>query len=122
MAQVNRGGLFPLNNNSFSLFVEIERCVCILLPQSMIQNDSDKASFKKSLLNRITRDKNIQFYWTLLSEDIEEEKHSEVLSVEVVTLWLTIRGFSLTATWLEEHKINKQRTIQKATGLRKSIS
>ena len=121
-AQVNRGGLFPLNNNSFSLFVEIERCVRILLPQHMIQNDSDKATFKKSLHDRISREKNIQFYWSMLSEEIEEEKHSEALLEEIISLWVTIRGFSLTASWMEEYKINKQRTIQKATGLRKSIS
>ena len=122
LAQANRGGLFTLNNNSFSLFIEIERCVRILLPQRMIQNDNDKASFKKSLHDRISREKNIQFYWSMLSEEIEEEKHSEALLEEIISLWVTIRGFSLTASWMEEYKINKQRTIQKATGLHKSIS
>ena len=29
--QINRGGLFPLNNNSFSVFVELEKCVHHLL-------------------------------------------------------------------------------------------
>ena len=53
---VNRGGLFPLNNNSFSMFIEIEKCVHHLLPQCMIRNDNDKASFKKSVLERITRE------------------------------------------------------------------
>ena len=69
--QVNRDGLFPLNDTSFSMFAEIEKCVCHLLPQCMIRNDNDKASFKKSVLDRIAREENVQFYWTLLSQDIK---------------------------------------------------
>ena len=71
---VNRGGLFPLNNNSSSMFIEIEKCVRHLLPQCMIRNDNDKASFKKSVLERITREESVQFYWILLSQDIEEAR------------------------------------------------
>ena len=29
MEMVNRGGLFPINENSFHLFIEIEKCVRI---------------------------------------------------------------------------------------------
>ena len=119
---VNRGGLFPLNNNSFSMFIEIEKCVRHLLPQCMIRNDNDKASFKKSVLERITREESVQFYWTLLSQDIEEEENSEGLLSEIVSLWITIRGYSITASWMEEYKKKKQKTIQKTIGLRKSIS
>ena len=39
--QVNRGGLFPLNDTSFSMFAEIEKCVRHLLPQCMIRNNND---------------------------------------------------------------------------------
>ena len=109
--QVNRGGLFPLNDNSFSMFVEIEKHVCHLLPQCMIRNDNDKAIFKKSVLNRIAGEENVQFYWTLLSQDIEEEENSEALLAEIISLWITIRGFSLAASWMEEYKNNFKKTI-----------
>jgi len=122
LVQVNRGGLFPLNDNSFSLFVEIEKCVRTLLPQYMIHNNNDKANFKKSVFNRICTEENIQFYWTLISQDIEKEENSEALLEEIISLWLTIRGFSITASWMEGYKKNKQKTIQKTTSLRKSIS
>ena len=101
---VNRGGLFPLNNNSFLMFIEIEKCVRHLLPQCMIHNDNNKASFKKSVLKRITREESVQFYWTLLSQDIEEEENSKGLLSEIVSLWITIRGYSITASWMEEYK------------------
>lgn len=44
------------------------------------------------------------------------------LLAEVVTLWVTIRGFSLAASWMEAYKKHKHKTTQKATGLRKPIS
>ena len=88
----------------------------------MIRNDNDKAIFKKSVLDRIAGEENVQFYWTLLSQDIEEEENSETLLAEIISLWITIRGFSLAASWMEEYKNNFKKTIQKTTGLRKSIS
>ena len=120
--QVNRGGLFPLNDNTFTLFVEIEKSVRVVLPKHVIRGDSDKDTFKKSVLDVIVRNKNIQFYWTLLSQDIDKPENSELLLTEIVNLWVTIRGFSMAASWLEEYKKNHKKTTQKSTGLRKSIS
>ena len=120
--QVNRGGLFPLNNNSFSFFVEVEKIVRVLLPKYVIHNDNDKVTFKKSVLDKITKNDHVQFYWTLLSQEIHEQENSEALLAEVVTLWVTIRGFSLAASWMEAYKKNRHKTTQKATSLRKSIS
>lgn len=122
MDQVNRGGLFPLNDNSFSFFVEVEKIVRVLLPKYVIHTDNDKVTFKKSVLDKITKNDHVQFYWTLLSQEIHNQENSEALLTEVVTLWVTIRGFSLAASWMEAYKKNKQKTTQKATGLRKSIS
>ena len=72
--QVNRGGLFPLND---TLFVEIEKCVRVVLPKHIIQGDSDKATFKKSVLDVIVNNEDVQFYWVLLSQDIDDVEHAE---------------------------------------------
>ena len=74
-------------------------------------------SFKKSVLDVIIKNENIQFYWTFLSQDIDKPENSELLT-EIVHLWVTIRGFSMAASWLEEYK-NSKKTTQKSTGLRK---
>ena len=37
--QVNRGGLFPLNDNTFTLFVEIEKSVRVVLLKHVIRGD-----------------------------------------------------------------------------------
>ena len=99
--QVNRGGLFPLNEKTFTLLVEIEKCVRVVLPKHIIQGDSDKATYKKSVLDVIVNNEDVQFYWVLLSQDIDVE-HAEALLTEIVNLWLTIRGFAMAASWMGE--------------------
>ena len=61
--QVNRGGLFPLNEKTFHLCVEIENCVRLVLPQIVICGDSDKATFKRSVLDINVKNENVQFNW-----------------------------------------------------------
>ena len=48
----------------------------------------------------------VQFHWMLVSQDIDNMEHSEGLLREIVNLWVTIRGFSLAASWMEEFKKN----------------
>ena len=53
---------------------------------------------------------------------IDKPEDAEALLIEIVNLWVTIRGFSLAASWMEEYKKNNKKNTQKSTGLRKSIS
>ncbi len=46
---VNRGGLFPLNDNSFSLFVAIEKVVKTVLESHMLSRTANKESFKQNV-------------------------------------------------------------------------
>ena len=50
-------------------------------------------------------DEDVQFHWALVSADIHLEDHSQQLLSEVISLWVTIRGFSLAASWMEELQI-----------------
>lgn len=47
MDQVNRGGLFPLNDSSFHLFIAIEKCVRTYLPKHLTKLQSNIENFKK---------------------------------------------------------------------------
>jgi len=66
MELVNRGGLFPLND-------EIERCVRRFLPKHFL---SPQNSFQESVLSKIIENDDVQFYWTLLSQDIKDASNS----------------------------------------------
>ena len=119
--QVNRGGLFPLNQTALIFFVEVEKCVRSLLPKHVL-GKSDKATFKDVIIKAVVQNEHVQFHWALLSQDIDDPHNGEVLLVEIVKLWVTIRGFSLAASWMEDYKKSTCKTTEKSTGLRKSIS
>ncbi len=119
--QVNRGGLFPLNDNSFSLFVAIEKVVKTVLHKHILSGNPDKESFKHNVHDVIIASDETQFYWCVLSQDIDDEQSQELLR-EIIKLWVTIRGFSMATSWMETYKQHQKKTIQKSTSLRKSIS
>ena len=118
--KVNRGGLFPLNDETFYLFIEIEKKVNLLLPQHIIGSNSCKNI--GTLLDEILRNKEIQFRWAIEAVNIESEEQSQALLKEIVNLWTAIRGFSIAAVWMETYKEATKETTQKSTGLRKHLS
>ncbi len=60
------------------------------------------------IINIITEDSDVQFYWTLISQDIDEEEDAMNLLKELVTMWTTIRGFSMAATCIKKHNKHNQ--------------
>ena len=117
---VNRGGLFPLNDNSFSLFVAIEKVVKTVLESHMLSRTANKESFKQNVHDVIAANENVQFFGCILSQDIDDPEQSEEL--EIIKLWVTVRGFSMVASWVEAYKHRQKKTVQKSTSLRKSIN
>lgn len=97
------GGLFEINDTAYLLFKEIELNVRKHLLLTLPQKSSNVASSDKqeSIISAVTSDDNVQFYWTLLSVDIESEDQAVKLLKEIMGLWLTIRGFSIAGTWME---------------------
>lgn len=58
---VNRGGLFLLNENSFSMFIEIEKCVHYYLPKHALSSSAGKESFHQNVHDKVTNNENVQF-------------------------------------------------------------
>ena len=115
---VNRGGLFPLNDQAFSFFAEVERKVRSILPYIVLSQES----CKEETIQHILTDDDIQWEWCLISQDIDCYKESNEVLKDIVELWVTIRGFSLAASWLEAYKKQEGKTTKKSTGLRKGLS
>ena len=74
---------------AFLLFREIEinlrdKLTKLLQPSTTVQLDR-----KEELLTSAIQDDNIQFYWTMLSADIDGEQESVELLRDIVELWLT---------------------------------
>ena len=53
MDQVNRGGLFPLSDNSFHLFISIEKCVRVYLPKHLTEFKSEKKDFQQNVQEKM---------------------------------------------------------------------
>ena len=114
--QVNRGGLFEINDMTYNLFKEIELKVRHHLFVSFHRKSSEG---REAIIGAVCKCDNIQFYWTILSIDILVEENAIKLLEEMVGLWVTIRGYSIAGAWLEHHKhINKISTVK---ALRKDL-
>ena len=88
-------------------FVSVEKEVCTILPSHMTKTQVSADSFKRDVIEKIMRSRNIQWHWTLISQCIDSEEAIESLK-EIATLWVTVRGFSITATWMEISKQEKK--------------
>lgn len=116
--RINRGGLFPVNDITFSFFLAMETITRPNLPKLVTSGRNEP---KKILTDLVEADGDVQFYWTLLSQDIEEEKDAIELLLIIAEKWITIRGFALASTWLEEYKKTKKTKVSKKKALRKDL-
>ena len=47
---------------AFSLFIEIEKMVRVLLPKQALKTESDQDLFKRTVHNNILKNEEVQFY------------------------------------------------------------
>lgn len=80
----------------------MEGVVRTTLPRVVVSEDSN--CNRKTIVDAVGQNENVLFYWSLVSQDIDEEEWSSELLSETINLWVTIRGFSLASHWLEAYK------------------
>lgn len=120
--KVNRGGLFPLNDISFIFFTSVEIEVQSILPQYIASNSAkSKEDLQGSVIAKVVESEEVQWNWTLVSQCILCAEDSNELLREIIALWVTIRGFSIVASWMETYKRQSKRNPKKQTGLRKGL-
>ena len=54
---------------------------------------------KETIVHAVAEDDGLQFYWTMLSIDVESEEQAVKLLKEIIGLWVTTRGFSIAGTY-----------------------
>lgn len=102
--------------------MEIEKSVRNCLPQHILGSQSDKDTYKRNVHAKILENEEVQFHWTVLSQDIDNPDEAQHLLKDIIELWVTIRGFSVVGSWIETYKETGHKIIQKAAGLRKSLN
>ena len=114
---VDRGGLCRVNDTAFSLFqaMEVEVRSHLQLHAAVVTEN-----FKEAVTRRVFESDEVKTFWTWLSNEWEDED-SKLLFRMIVELFVTVRGFSYASAWIEQHKINTAKTLQKSKGLRKAV-
>lgn len=113
---VDRGGLFQINDLGFLLFHSIELKTQACLPQHL-QCPSGGSSIETIVMD----DQNVQFCLSMVSAQITDKEHSSELLKIVVQQWVTIRGFAITSTWIEDFKLANKKTTRGSKALHKRL-
>ena len=71
-------------------------------------------------MESITTDKDVLFYWSIISAEWEE-KEEHILLRMLIGLWVTVGGFSFAKSMLERYKQAQKKTVQKSKGVRKQL-
>ena len=121
LVNIDRGGLFYINDSTFSFFKAIEIKTQALLPQHLAAKGDVPDKSKNDLIQKIVDDEDVEFLWSVLSIDIPDEAGAAKLLNDIVNMWVTIRGFAVVSNWLEQYKIAQKHTVKKSKRLRKKL-
>lgn len=99
---VNRGGLFVVGEYPFLLFKAAEVQTKLFLPAYL--GKSLQSADIKQLVDKIFAEKDVQYYWSMVAVDIENEEDSQELFQMLVERWVTLLGHAITSAWLEEYR------------------
>ena len=94
VSSVDRSGLLHVKDGTYEFFKAVELKTRQLLPGHLKRTSSMKETFVLA----IKEDEDVQFQWSMLCVDIDNPSDSDDLLVSVITLWITIRGFSAAAS------------------------
>ena len=100
--KIDRGGLFEVSDGCYHLFAAIEIALGDKLKVHLQSCTTQHNLAKSSLIQSVSCDEDVQFYWAMQSVDIDNNEHSAELLYHIIELWVTIRGFSIAASWLED--------------------
>ena len=112
--------MFEVHGDVYLLFREIEASMQLKL-KDHLKNPFTSDSKRAAIIDPVLHNNNVQFYWSILNVDIENDDWSEELLARIIELWLTMRGFSISMQWTEEYKHMKSTESRKKKGLRKEL-
>ena len=106
-----------VNEPTFMFFRALEVQTQKVLPKHLAKSQESKDEFIKA----VTEDEDVGFTWDMLAADIRNPEHVQELLKCVVDKWITIRGFALASSWLEDYKLANSKKTQKTKSLRKGL-
>ena len=74
---------------------------------------------KIQLIEKVLKNKEVDFQWCMVSADMSEEVAAELLR-RLLTMWITIRGYSFCKCYMELYK-QQQKITGRSKGLHKEL-
>ena len=107
----DRGGLVQVTDDAYLSFKFIESVTYELITQGKSKAD---------VMNGVMTNSTVLYFWKL-AVDLPDETISTELLQEVVNLWTTMRGFSISNHLFEQYKKATKKTVKGTKGLRKEL-
>lgn len=118
LCSIDRGGLIRVTEDMYQALLAIE-CITKTFYQKSLAHKMDD-SYKEKVIDGVIDASEVQLKWTLASSSMQEENRELILE-QIVTQWVTIRGFSFTKSILEKYKKETKKGTQKAKPLRATL-
>ena len=107
---ISRGGIKLVNNKTYHFFHAVEMNVRRHFSKTSAPTLS--AGSKAELVESVTTDEDVLFYWSIISAEWEK-KEEQILLRMLIDLWVTVCGFSFAKSMLEMYKQAQKKTVQK---------
>ena len=116
---IDRGGLWQINDDIFSLFVIMEEEI----RQKLTKDSASKfkEGTKTEILVGLMQNEELLFQWCIVVSTTVNDDSSPVLLQQIAELYLTVRGFAFATSCLELYKQAHKKTLQKKKALRKEL-
>ena len=116
---IDRGGLWRINDDIFSLFVIMEEEI----RQKLTKDSASKfkEGTKTEILVGLMQNEELLFQWCVVVRTTINDDSSPVLLQQIAELYLTVRGFAFATSCLELYKQAHKKTLQKKKALRKEL-
>ena len=114
---IDRGGLWHVNDQTYSLFNIMEDEIRRFFTLSA---NRLKGTMKAAAVEAILKSEDLLFEWCIIAAEADDNVATTVLH-QIVELYVTIRGFAFAKSCLEMYKQAHKKTLQKKRALRSEL-
>ena len=115
---IDRGGLWHVSDQTYGLFYVVEEVVRKHFTRTNAHKLTDTS--KHSLIRAINENEDVMFQWCIMTAGAKDGDATLLLHM-IVELYITLRGFSFAASFIEQYKKATKRVLQKGKGIRKEL-
>ena len=105
-----------MNDNLFDMFHAME----VEFRQHVNPGSNIRGINKENVIARIIDNEDVSFNWSIIAVNWDSASKDALLQL-IVQHWVTVRGFSFSAAYMEKYKQKHKKTVQKSKGIRKTL-